>query len=105
MLDIIKASNLTRLGDNPPPGGGAAPGWSFFIETIDHVRTFRSRKQTAQPYDTYVGFQSGEEGIRFTLQASVKAFIVLFVCLVVFLAASGGSNVIDTLAKALAGGQ
>jgi hypothetical protein len=104
MLDIIRASNITRLGDNPPPGGGAAPGWSFFIETIEHVRTFRSRKQTEQPYDTYVGFHGGKEGVRFTLQASIRAFVVLFVCLLVFLTASGGTNIIDTLAKALAGG-
>src|SRR5258706_16435983 len=104
MLDIIKASNLKRLGDNPPLGEGAAPGWSFFIETIEHVRTFRSRQQAAEPYDTYVGFHGGQQGIRCTQQASIRAFIVFFVCLLVFRARYGGGNVVDTLAKAISGG-
>jgi len=103
MLDIIRASNLTTLGENPPADDGT-PGWSFFTEKIDHVLPFRPQNPSAQPYDTYVGIRHGKQGIRFTLQASFKAFLVLVIFAISLLIASNGPAIVDTLTKLISGG-
>jgi hypothetical protein len=99
MLDIIKVSNLTTLGENPPAGDERAPGWSFFTERIDHVLPSRPHKTSAQPYDTYVGIRHGKQGFRLTLQANFRAFLVVCICIIFFLITSNAPVVIGTLMK------